>query len=545
MQEKRHNHMTTLELDRLLAVESVACFGLSDGVPKSVRDKEVGRSQFYWSTTAKPRDDVDDTGPKLGALNEISRFGATVTFLDNEAAKVLVAKYPNNSKYVLVRLRPTLTSVYALIGLVRRISKRMVAVHGVREFVLESGKSSRWLVIENVSAQVQSPIYLSIREDLGSTGLINFLNESNIRYVIPRFFEKFPALNRPSGGDIDVLVADEDAPNVRNFLRENPGRIPVDLHTVYGPAPGSGDMPYYLPSLANSMLNNATTGPIGARIPSPKDYFYSFIYHILFHKGFFAGIPSAKFPGAENSRPENDYKAHLLAIANKAEMKAADDLEALERILAEVNYVPKLDTLAAISRLNKWVRWNYFAGRKVQEIGLSVVILKEIASINNWVDEIEDMVRQQGFEIIEKKVLTDPEVDHFARTLRGGNWYVKSERKEYYLPRTAYILIDRKQSVSTNARSGTKHARIRLLKTSLRAKYDESLDSFIHATDDTEQSWEYIEDIWPDKYERLRDNLLGKVEAGTPERKSLTLAIQTMLHNVKERLKDKILNSYE
>ena len=56
--------------------------------------------------------------------------------------------------------------------------------------------------------------------------------------------------------------------------------IRLGLHTVTGE---QGSIPYFPPHLAKQILDNATNGPAGSRIPSPEDGLKSFIYHSLYH----------------------------------------------------------------------------------------------------------------------------------------------------------------------------------------------------------------------------------------------------------------------
>ena len=270
-----------MNFEELLATESVAYFGDKCKVPKTISNKKIGRVSLYIDTK-KHEEFLINSAKPLGALSDISRFGASISFLSGRAVRVLIAKYPNSSAFVVVELSWSLNTILMLIGLLRRLKKKSIKLSGLRNF-----DNSKWLVLRNMTSQVDNPIYMSLDESVGVQGFIDFLNDNQISYVFPRFFEKFPDLYRPGGGDIDILVHDQQAPLVRDFLKQNSGPIPVDLHTVFGPAPGSGDMPYFVPNLALQMLESHTIGPINSNIPNAKYYFLSFLYHILFHKGFF------------------------------------------------------------------------------------------------------------------------------------------------------------------------------------------------------------------------------------------------------------------
>jgi len=545
MEDKHYYTNLKLEIVKRTKLESVAIFGVRQDIPELIALKKQGRLEVFNSKKRRKGKGGNDANKTLHALSDISRYGADVCFLDHEAIKVLIAKYPNSSQYVLVRLQFSFTFLVGLAGLFRRVKKKMVRVRGVISLKNSGRGSSRWMVLENSTTQVQNPIYLSLSEDVGIDGLITFLNEQKTRYVVPRFFESFPNLHRPEGGDVDLLVDDEDAPVVRKFLKENSGRIPVDLHTVYGPAPGSGNMPYFLPKLANAMLDGHTIGPIGTKIPNDKDYYFSFLYHILYHKGFFSGVVSRDFPDVEKHTPENNYGQFAVGLAKVLGYDLLVSLESFEKVLEKEGYIPKLDTLSAIARLNKWVRWHYFGSKKIQEIGLSVLLLKKIAHKRNWIPQIEQDIRDEGFTVIKHEVFNEKQVKELSGILRGGNWHVSSENKNDYLPNSVYVLMDNMHTGSVKATSGTKESRIRLLKTKLRKKYNQSLDSFVHTTDDTEQSWEYIKDIWPEKILELKEIVNTRMEDTSIRKNSLGMIVKTRAHIIKERIKEWILLSYE
>lgn len=527
----------------LLNKGSVAFFGAGKNCPAILCERDKGRLEVFSSKRESVKGFYDKRRQTLNSLSDISRRGADVCFLDNEARGVLLAKYPNYAQFVFVRISLTSEILLGVVGLARRYWRGMVKLSGIVRLKNVEIGSSTWLVIKNTTTQVEDPIYLSVSDEIGVQGLVDFMNENNIDYVIPRFFEKLPDLHRTNGGDLDLLVGDECAHEVRVFLRNNPGKIPVDLHTVSGPAPGSSGMPYFPPLKAKEMLEGRVSGPIGAWIPSPKDHFYAFLYHVVYHKGFFSGVKSTKYSGSSNANPENDYGTISAKLAEKLGQSMDLSLEGMERVLSQSGWVPKLDTLAAIARLNEWVRWHYFSSREILEVGLSVVVLKKIAEKNGWIDSIEADFKEQDFEVVLFKKFSDVEVVEMSQVLRGGNWYTSRGEVKDYLPHSAYVLKDKRHRSPVKVVPGTKEARIRVLKTYLRNKYSKSLDSFIHATDDTDQSWEYIDDIFETKGREIVEGAIGNL----PETKKQSAFswVKLGLHKFKERAKAKILEHFE
>lgn len=339
--------------------ESVSFFGDGCEMPLLLGQKKIGRLDVF-STKSKDKSMMQGSYGELNALSDIPRYGSSICFLSGTSRRVLVAKYPNCASFVAIRLGFSLDLPFLIVGLLRRLKKQAVKIVGLKKLPCENNRMSYWLVLANQTTQVDSPIYLSISDKVGADGLISFLNNNDINYVVPRFFERFPELYRPNGGDIDILVHDDDADLVRNFLRKNSGRIPVDLHSVFGPAPGSGDMPYYIPKLALEMLGDVNRGPLGVKTPNQANYFLSFLYHILFHKGFAAGVPSKKFPEYVRHAPENNYLAFAENLAREVGCEFNGTMEDAENILKQAGFIPKLDTLAAISRVNSWVKKKLF-----------------------------------------------------------------------------------------------------------------------------------------------------------------------------------------
>ena len=528
-----------------LLKESVSFFGFEGELPKILLDKSIGRLDVF---SKKEMTIAEFSGVKtrpLNSLTDISRYGMSVCFLNGNSKRVLFAKYPNGANFVAVRIELSWDWLLVFVGILRRLKMGSIKIDSIKRLKKNTSGSSTWIVIKNTTSQVDSPIYLSVSENVGVKGVITYLNNNHVNYIVPRFFERFPKLYRTNGGDLDILVHDDDAHLVRNFLKNNPGRIPVDVHTVFGPAPGSGDMPYYVPKLGLSMLENSTKGPIGCNIPNSNEYFLSFLYHILYHKGFFSGVPSTRFPYYVNAKPENDYLSFSLELAKAAKIEYLGTMEDAERILFEKGYVPKLDTLAAIARVNTWVKKMYFEDNKIIEKGVSVLILREICATHGWVNSIIRDFEAQNFHLIRKLVFTKKEVLYFSSILRGGNWYVPLENKEQYLPHSAYILLDKQNSGSYVARGGTKESRIRLLKKALRSKYDNSLHSFIHATDDTSQAYQYIEDIWGEEKEKIYQEIDIIIRTNKTVKVTYFNILRLKVHILIERLRQVVLKNFE
>ena len=179
------------ELIKSITTQSVAMFGVGKFLPEVVAEKAHGRLEVFQDESSASVNKFSRPTKILYSLSDISRYGASVCFLEGSARNVLLAKYPNSAQFVLVRLGFSLSIFLQLVGLLRRMFKMTVAVKGVVRFKNQTRGSAYWLVLKNQTSQVDDPIYLSLSDDIGIAGLVEFLNDNDISYVVPRFFESF------------------------------------------------------------------------------------------------------------------------------------------------------------------------------------------------------------------------------------------------------------------------------------------------------------------------------------------------------------------
>ncbi len=440
-----------------------------------------------------------------GNLLEMREKQADVIFLDHRATKVLLAKFPVTSHYLLLRLVPRWSWLIAIPGLIRRVLIGLVKIEGIVKLPAD-GQQQRWLVIKHLLSRSLQTRY-SISSEVGIQGLLDYLNQAGIKYVILRFYEKLPALNR-IGGDIDILVSDEDEEKMREFLRAHPGTIGVDVWTPSRTSHNS--ITYYPPPLARQIIASAIGGPANSKVPAPKEAFLSFAYHALYHKGCLAGVPT-NLSGLEvNKYPENDYTGVLKKMAEDLKIDIDINMEDLDNYLRSVGWQPKFDTLAKIAPWNKWVKKRFFSMAAVNEIGLGVLIIKNKAFELGVVDQIlEEIVTLGEFKIIKTKRFNKEEASHVANQLRGGVWDDVSGAQVQYFPAMAVVIMDIHFARSSKARAvqGGLHRRIRELKAGLRKKFDKEKISLIHATDFTYEAWEYIDDCFPDERELIKQEI--------------------------------------
>ncbi len=443
-----------------------------------------------------------------GAILEAADCVADICFLDNKAIKVLFAMYPSAPNYVFVRLAVKTSWFLGLIGLLRRLIAGYLKVDRIISIKDANGKNTRWVLLRQKGIFGQKVPVLPYK--IGVSKFLEWLKAEKINYVVLRFYEKLPSLYR-EGGDIDLLLSNEDKEKVKLYLERNKNLlssvsldIRLGLHTVTGE---QGSIPYFPPHLAKQILDNARNGPAGSRIPSPEDGLKSFIYHSLYHakKGYAAGIPSSQKKHTEKY-PENNYLDIINSKSKSLKINPGKTMEDLDEYMASVGWRPKLDTLAKMSETNAWVHDRFFSLKQGGPVGLAVFMLREWAYKKGLLSEALRLIKENKFLILREKILTDKEKKQASEFLRGGSWgHNPDGTKDGWLPAVALIVVDKNCVKMPPAYAkGYEHFKIRMLKEILRTEFDEGKRGVVHSTDNTHESWEYIDICFPGEVEVIQ-----------------------------------------
>lgn len=504
---------TQKSLGHYLREGNVSFYGYSGKkLPNFIFENKKGRTRLFIRTgKASPIKSGGIPVFHYESLAEMREQSSDVYFLDHDAVKVLFAEFPGSAQYILIRLVPRLSWCVAFPGFARRLFIGLIKVEGV--VALQTGETfERWLVARHMLAQSLNT-RLSLSSEIGVQGFLDYLRKERIRYVILRFYEKLPNLYR-DGGDLDVLVADEDDPKVREFLQAHPGTIGIDVWTPSRTSYNS--ITYYPPPLARKIIASAVDGPAGSFIPSPKESFLSLAYHALYHKGFFSGVPSRLHKENVNRNPENDYAEVLARMARDLGIDVDITMESLDEYLAKEGWQPKLDTLAKIAPRNAWVWDRFFSSEPTKEIGLGVFIIKQKAVKDGIADGmINTIAHFDGFVVVRSKVFSEEEIKIVTDHLRGGVWNDVSGSVQDFLPAMAVIVFDTHLArlSKINMLHNNPDARIKSLKKVLRGAYDSGTISLVHGTDNTEEAWEYIRWCFPNEEENIKNEIKRMYES--------------------------------
>jgi hypothetical protein len=535
-------------LERLFLNGNIAFYDYSrESLPDFVYEKKKGRVNLFWRGEKDHQFGDIAKNYKYKKLSKIRTGEADVCFFDNNSIKVLLAGFPVHPAYVLLRLKFMKAWIITLPGLLRRLSSGRAKIGGIIK-IRAGDNCDWWLVTKNRERAKNSGVHQSLSSEIGIQGLVDFLSKNKINYVFLRFYEKLPALHR-EGGDLDILVSDEDQQKIKDFLADNPGRIPIDVHAVSGIE--YVKIPYYPPFLARRILSSAVEGPIGSRIPSPKEAFLALAYHAVYHKGEESGISTSLSGVTIEKDPENDYAGIISSLAKKNGVQVNITLDDLDEYLYCQGWRPKLDTLAKIASKNEWVKKRFFSYGRVgegKEIGLAVFIVKEkavLGGVDNLI--LEELRKHKDILIIRTKRIAEKERRKIADNLRGGNWFDKSGSDKNLLPAIAILILNTRITGFSNSKfKGIDPEKIiKDLKKELRHKFDNSDVSMIHSSDNTREAWEYTNTCFPGEIDTIKKEVDSICGVAFPTKKEKVYLFVTSIPRVLSDIKHKIRYSFK
>ena len=413
-----------------------------------------------------------------------------IVFLDQDAVKSLCIGYPTNAKLVLISLKYFKFYIYIIIGILRRILNRSIMIKGLIWLTINS-KKTPWLIIENPPIKRNN---LNLSSNLGVKGLLNYLLNEKINYLVPRFYSCLPKLNSQND-DLDLLVDSNDVHKLYSFLNANRGSIGVDVYTDTGL--DYHGISYFPPHKAKEILKRAINGPGNSKIPNKYDSLLLLLYHILYHKGFLSGLPSSLINNKGNLT-NNKYLIEINKLKKDLNIKIGNTLEELDDFLFQKGWRPAADTLTKISEWNEWVNL-YHNKKNKSKTPLYILIIKN-KCIGTYKEEA--LIREceiQKLQIIEKRVLEGSFKLNAIKEIRGGIWNdsldVEMKESDYY-PEKIFVIWDRLESRVGGFSN---------VKENLRKKIDENGPSLIHSSDNYSESLDYIKICMPDKLSFYQD----------------------------------------
>ncbi|MFB8387031.1 hypothetical protein ACFC3F_07830 [Microbacterium sp. NPDC055910] len=369
----------------------------------------------------------------------------------------------------------------------------------------------------------------------GVTGLARRLEDAGLEYVVLRWFTQLPQM--APGEDLDILVRDEHAETFREIVGAEPGTIPIDLYSETGlDGYDFRGAAYYVPSLAKTILDRSVIHASGMRVPAPADHLHSLAYHVLYHKGFSAGLASS-LPHSPLEEPaEHDYAAALTEAAESAGSHIPLDMEGLDDYLGQQKWRPPLDALRRLSSSNDWAARRIDVRKDASGVEgeLAVFVIRERLEEVVSLDDVRGILEHLGFQIVFTHRLDAAARGRAAAHIRGGNWgrgpYPASGGGPSLVIAALHFAPE---SVDPALKSRYPHltnADILAAKVTVRDLVDATLGESrafngMHSADDETEAWHYLELAAPESVARVREIVAaGRAAQGVPHGTTRTLS---------------------
>jgi hypothetical protein len=294
-------------------------------------------------------------------------------------------------------------------------------------------------------------IHLKVRNVLD---IFKKIEKVGFRYVVLRWPEEVPVTPEKENtfsDDIDLLtdVNKSDLPTLADIVSRQSGHIVCDLYSLSGRGGTSYlGMPYYPPVLTELILNNRRRHVKGFFIPDPINAFYSFAFHVVYHKGILSGIPTGCDIKTEAS-PKRSYIQRLYELAQETHVT---EIEPPYTLLKLHDYLKMQKWNMPYDLLERWPKkdaWHqYLLDREMNILrpwadklpGLLVFFIRKDVMTKEYSNLIIDTLSNK-FRILHKEKLSEQQIESVIRSVRGGNW-LQGKNLELIRPIIAIICYD-------------------------------------------------------------------------------------------------------
>lgn len=332
------------------------------------------------------------------------------------------------------------------------------------------------------------------------------LNRSGIPYVILRWHDRVPLTqngSRHDADDVDFLIDESFQDLLVSIASRFRGDVKCDFYGV-GAQRGFAfnRLPYYPPALAALVLRDRVfCVRRGFYVPAERHHLFTFLYHLVYHKGAKSGIPMYEADGSPGiaSRP-NPYmqEAERIARAYDPDLTLPCTLERLYEFLVNAGWQMPLDLL---------MRW------KVKDEFHQRIIARELGDLTEWSQRLPELVvfvirgdaaeedifhatlkeLETEYSCLASFVLTDQQIHSLTVHTRGGNW-VEGRRNAPVLPYAVVLCVPRPCRPSETRRRVQFGAS---LKEQIRRKINKRFSRggklfVVHSTDDANEAQYYL-----------------------------------------------------
>lgn len=327
------------------------------------------------------------------------------------------------------------------------------------------------------------------------------LNKLSLDYVILRWYDYLPYAE--PGEDFDILVSNESCKKLVRLLKRgnvlNDNFIKCD---VYPKNNTKGFLAYYPPELAQRCLDNKVNKN-GVWILNDETYFYSLVYHALFHKGYNSGIKSRFREISVSTKLEHDYSSILAEMADKIGIDTRDySLEDYVELLEKNNWLPPLDVFFRRSKRNPWIH-DYLQATLpnvwFERRGVVCFVVREKGDNQEIINHFKKVLEKHNASILEEIVLSKEERIKFAKLTRGGDWGKGPAKVGGGLPSRVFIVKKKMEEKKDNLPYGVvEYQWVKEIKVLVREHYNKNVSSkqasnILHSTDNGVEASYYID----------------------------------------------------
>lgn len=181
-----------------------------------------------------------------------------------------------------------------------------------------------------------------VPSDISIEDFFKRLDERNVEYVVLRWFEGLPELDRKH--DLDLLVVDLSVEALEEELTHWPVGHPVDLFAASGEPDKqkAGPAPLFPERIAHRILGQRLKFRNVCYVPSPQDHFCALAYHATYIKGPASGIAAQGSEDKDAPPPSHDYAATLRSLGARVGIKVPPGVtrDWLDGLLTDLGWRP-------------------------------------------------------------------------------------------------------------------------------------------------------------------------------------------------------------
>ena len=419
-------------------------------------------------------------------------------------------RYFGHLKEVWLPLR-FLPILVALICGLRHLMKGGLKINRIEKSDMPTGLLKYYIVVtchskkSNGTQRDFYPPYWSALD------LLTRMDKANIKYLLLRWPLKVLA-DTPME-HIDILISNEGAPVMREMLAKHVGIKSVDLYTVNGSEVGRRTyVAYFPPVMAEALLS--TRQPLSKTcgfIPSDSDQFKCLAYHAVFEEWTKSGL---QVDVDERNSKNGEFYDELKRLRDHSSIACGLSLMELVDYLRAENWLPPMDMIVTKSYRKRWLRDVFDISDNVQadlKNSYFVFILRDV--IKGWdeLDELREMIENDGFSIMIDRPLSTEERSRVELGSRGGNWsagpWQSEGGKPYHLmlvSDSCPLEVSRSQKTKTPAVINARILRKGHWRRALNERRAESdRANFIHTSDNNRDTIDYLNLIDPSLIETL------------------------------------------